>query len=161
MSLFHISLLSIFKCNFLLLYILMFNVIVLGYSIYLSYVVWKHKWDGKSDVVCYRSTSWNFVVTIVLSLLISGILCSVASANGGLQVPSLVSTIIISICIGLPFYPCLLSVLFILCHEEKIKKMIEKETHCLKLTQGKLHKCKIDLDRVEEMFTIPNWSDFR
>ena len=161
LSLFNISLLSLFDCDFILFYTLILNVGVMVYSIYLSYIVWTHKWDGKSDEECYRKTCMIFLVTLLVSLITPTIIHCIVPASGGMPIPSIVFTIIISLCVFLPFYPCILSIIFILCHEAKIKKMTGNETKQLKTKQSQLHGEKLDLDKIGNMFTIPNWPDVR
>lgn len=154
-ALFNIATLELVYNDFMMVFALLLNLFTLLYSLFLTYIMWKHKWDGFSDVKCYRLTGLAFLLIVILALLVSGINSFAISRVGASPIPELLSNSILFFCIVLPLYPCIISVLFIILHENKIKNYIESETAPLIAEQEELHKRKEKLDMIDEMFSSP------
>lgn len=154
-ALFNIATLGVVKNDFAIVFTLLLNLFTLLYSLYLTYIMWKHKWDEFTDVKCYRRTGTAFLLIVIIALFVSGINSFAISRVGASPIPDWLSNILLSFCIALPFYPCIISVVFIVLHEKKIKNYIETETAPLIAEQDTLHKRKEKLDMIDEMFTSP------
>lgn len=152
-TLFNIATYSIFNNEYMLVFTLLQNLFILLYSVYLTYIMWEHKWDHFSDVQCYRRTGSAFLLIVLLALFISCINGYAIVKTGGTAIPNWLSNSILYLSIILPLYPCIISILFIMLHEKKIKSYINTETTLLIEEQVKLHKRKEDLERMDSMFT--------
>lgn len=157
-ALFNIATLGFLNNDFMMVFTLLLNLFTLLYSLYLTYIMWEHKWDELSDVKCYRRTGSAFMLIVIVALLVSSINNYAINQTGGIPIPDWVSCNILAFCIALPLYPCIISIIFILLHENNIKNYIQNETAPLIAEQEKLHKRKEDLDKIDEMFTSPTLS---
>lgn len=120
-------------------------------SSYLTFIVWKHKWDQRRDVNCYGEIGILFVIILLVSLGIS-VFCPAVNQE------SLLVRLSTLLGVFLSFYPCLLSVLFVLFHKVKIWKLKCVNMKSFHDKQRKLHEDKMYLDSLENVFTDPNWS---
>ena len=157
LTLFNIGIMKACQTEFWCIETMTFNVIALGCSLYYTYIMWKHKWDGKGDVECYTSTGWWFLAVLVAAYLLSGLNSLILSWVGGIPLHQPSVDVLLSLCVILPFYPCLMTIVFIYCHERKIKNLTGKETSDLKVRQADLHARKVALDNMDRMFTPPGF----
>ena len=157
-SLFNIAILIVTRNEYWLMFTLFVNIGSLYHAVSLTRVMWTHKWDEKEDVHCYKTTLKNFSC-ILLAAIILGVSnwMVVCFWKGWSLIPGLVN-IILSLCVLLPFYPCLISVLYIICNERKITKITGEQTDDLREEQQQLHSEYIGLNKAVKMFTMPKWS---
>ena len=158
LTLFNIATYILFENDFMMVFILLLNRFILFYSIYLSYIMWKHKWDQLSDVDCYRRTGLSFLLIVIVALVISGINSLALAQTGGTPIPDWLGNSVLSLCIILPFYPCLISILFVFFHEKDIVRYIKIETAPLRIEQAQLHERKQNLDMIDDLFTQPDFT---
>lgn len=158
LTLFNIGTFGILKNDFMLVFTLLVNIGTLLYSMHLTYIMWGHKWDNESDMKCYKKTGYTIILIFLTALFTSFINHIAVSQVGASPIPDWLSRMILSLSIFLPFYPCIISVIFIVHHERKIIKRIDKETEMLIAEQQKLHKNKEMLDSIDDYFTQPQWS---
>lgn len=157
MTLLNIGILKTCQSEYWCVQIIAFNVITLICSLYYTYIMWKHKWDGKGDEECYISTCKAFLVVLMAAYLLSGINSFLVFLTGGMPLHQPSVDMMMALCIFLPFYPCLMTIVFIYCHEQKIRKLTGKETVCLREEQTGLHNRKVAIDNMERMFTQPGF----
>ena len=158
LTLFNIATFGIVNSDFVLIFAILTNIGTFLYSIYLTYSMWYHKWDGFSDVQCYRKTGFTFGIIVVTALIVSFINYMAIAQTGGTPIPHRILSLLLFLSIILPLYPCLMSIVFIMSHGKNITDYIETETSSLKIEQSKLHKRKEDLDKIDEMFSPPHWT---
>lgn len=152
-TLFNIATFKIFSTNFMLVFTLLLNLFVLCYSVFLAYIMWEHKWDKLTDVQCYRQTGVAFLLIVVIALFVSGINSLAITQTGAIPIPEWLSKSVLSLCVLLPLFPCVVSVVFILFHENKITNYINDKTEPLITEQEQLHRRKVELDKMDNMFT--------
>lgn len=157
LTLFNIGILDMCQSEFWCVQTILFNIVTFVCSAYYTVVMWKHKWDSKGDAECYTSTGWTFLYTLLGSYAFSAANSLVVSLWGGLPLHQTIADILLSLCVFLPFYPCLMVIVFIYCHERKIRKLTGVETEGLRTEQGDLHRRKVALDNMERMFTRPGF----
>lgn len=119
--------------------------------------MWEHKWDNENDISCYRKTGFTLTIIICVALLVTMINHIAVTQVGASPIPGWLSCVVLSLCVLLPFYPCIMSVIFVALHEKTIIKLIDKETKVLISEQHELHKRKELLDKIDEYFSQPQW----
>ena len=157
LTLLNIGIVKTCQSEYWCIHIIAFNVITLICSFYYTYIMWKHKWDGKGDAECYISTCRGFLAVLAVSYLLSGINSLIVFLTGGMPLHQPSVDVMMALCIFLPFYPYLMTIMFIYCHEQKIRKLTGKETVSLKKEQIGLHNRKVAIDNMEKMFTRPGF----
>lgn len=121
--------------------------------IILTCFVFSYKWADMTDVKCYKWTSWSFLLTVVISLLVSSLFLfflpvwfdSFVRTEG-------VCAVSVVLSILLPFIACLISVVFIFHEERKVKNNATVITKDLRESQKSLHTKKIEMDKSYKMF---------
>jgi hypothetical protein len=119
--------------------------------------MWKHKWDNDSDIKCYKKTGFTLSLIICIALLATVTNYIAVSQVEASPIPSWLLYVTLSLCVFLPFYPCIMSIIFVALHEKRIIKLIMTETKVLISEQQELHKRKELLDKIDEYFTKPQW----
>ena len=157
---------SITEYEFFRLSIVTLNVATAISAIYFSRIIWGHRWDGKRNNDCYRSTFKFFMVQVVVSLLFPAVclvLQMLSAAKWGINwsVPDCVCDPILLLCIFLPIYPCLASVIFIFSHEAKINDLKESISNDFIGKQKELDERKKKFEEIDQMFTKPDEVTFR
>lgn len=155
-TLFNIAILQANPNDFWICSTILMNIIALGCSIYYTYVIWTFKWDAKDKVRCYVNTSNAFIVSILAVPLISGANSLIVSQVGGFPINETFVNILLSLCVFLPFYPCLMTIFFVYCHKLNIKKLTKgKEITRLEEKLEGLKKRKKVLENIGEILTTP------
>lgn len=157
LTLFNIGIMKSCQSEYWCVQTIIFNIITLACSLYYTYIVWKHKWDGKGDTECYISTGWTFLSVLIVAYLLGGLYSLLMFLTGGMPLHQPSVDVLMALCLILPFYPCLMTIVFVYCHERKIKKLVGKETTDLKKRQAQLHERKTELDKMDKMFTPPGF----
>lgn len=159
LTLFNIGIMKTCQSEYWCIQTIIFNVITLVCSLYYTYIVWKHKWDSKGDAECYISTGWTFLFVLIVSYLFSGVNSFLVFLTGGTPLYQPCIDVLMAFCVFLPFYPCLMIIVFVYCHERKIKKLAGKETITLKNEQGQLHLRKTTFEKMKGMFKLPEFGN--
>ena len=142
-------------CEFWIVFTFLMNILTFFISCCYTYIIWWYKWDKKENVDCYVKTCRIFIASVLVAFAFSSINSLLISHTGGLPIHRLASHILLSLCVFLPFYPCLLTIIFVYCHELKVKKLTGKDTLELENRQLGLHRRKETLDNMDSMFTRP------
>lgn len=148
--------------NFFRLFIMAMNVVTTLYICWITYIMWHHKWDKKEECVCYKKTFWIFVVQVIVSVILAAAsLWAVPLIETIWLIPSCISLGLLLLCLFLPVYPCLITVIFIFVHERKINQLKEKISSDFIDEQEKLDKRKKEFEEMDQMFTTPDAVTFR
>lgn len=157
-SIFNIAMMKVTNSEFWLVTTILMNLFAFLCSSYYSFVVWSHKWDKKDNVECYVSTCHGFALSVVLAFVLSCVNSLIVICLVAFPIYQMIANILLSLCVFLPFYPFLMVIVFILMHNRQVKCLTGgNETKELEREQTKLHKRKEDLDKMEKMFTLPNF----
>lgn len=130
-----------------------FCVITVLVSLFLTVEILKLKFDKMSEVCCYKRTAWFFVITCVASLaflMIDGTI--LVRFNKVLSNDILIKIACYS-AIFLPFYPCFISIVYILFQEMRFKVLSKRDTGDLKKLKDELHAAKTIVDASYELFS--------
>lgn len=160
-SLFNISILDAksyeLSSSFWLSFIVSFNILTFIYSIFLTIIIFTDAWRNLEKESCYKTTILIFIITVLLSLCL-------AFANERFLVldfsiafdqnPVLV-TIIFALCAFLPFYPCLVSILYVVYKLTCFRIKANKETSTLRAERKELHAKKEKFDNVNDVYKRP------
>lgn len=157
-SIFNIAMMKVTNADFWLVTTVLLNIFAFLYSSYYTFVICSHKWDEKDSVECYVSTCHGFAWSVVLAFVLSYVNSLIVKCLVAFPIYQIISNILLSLCVFLPFYPFLMVIGFILWHERRVKCLTGgNETKELEGQQIELHKRKDDLDNVEKMFTLPKF----
>ena len=157
LTMFNIAMIKVTQCDFWLVFSMLMNVTAFVCSAYYTYIVWSYKWDTKDNVACYVSTCRAFMLSAAVALAIGGINSIAVSLFGGWPINKAAADVLLSLCVFLPFYPCLMTVVFVHCYEWKVKRLTGDETTELENRQKGLHGRKDALDNMDRMFTRPSF----
>lgn len=130
---------------------ILFNLLSFIVPAILTYKILRFKWANVSEVYCYRWTSWSFIITITVSLLLAWL----NFIYVGIEVMAPVMyKIAFVMSIVIPFYACLFSVVYIACYELWFGHLAGSDTEKLRKLQKELHDEKISLDASYNMFSV-------
>lgn len=158
-SIFNIAMMKVTNANFWIVTTIIMNFVAVIFSSYYTIVVWSYKWDKKDNVECYVSTCHGFVWSVIFVFILSCVNSLIVTCLVGFPLSQIIANILLSLCVILPFYPFIMVIVFILMHERQVKRLTGGiETKELEEQQTKLHKRKDDLDKMDKMFTLPNFA---
>lgn len=155
LTLLNISLLTLYPCDFCFIFTVTLNILTLVYSVYLTIVMWRNKWGNRGAVDCYKQSIKDYLIIVFSALLIAGLNFVLSLGLGITPASKPLANSLLSLCVFLPFYPCLMVVVYVYCYERIITWKTNKETQPLLLKQKGLHNRKLELDNIEKSFTLP------
>lgn len=130
-----------------------FAIIFYGLSIIvpviLSLFIIFFRWSNVSEVYCYKWTSWAFIITVIVSLILVALNCWWIKLD---ILQPLIYKIAFVIAIVMPFYACVFSILYIACYGMRFGYLAGSDTKELRKKQKELHQKKIKLDESYDMF---------
>ena len=152
-----ISILSITNWHIVKIFIAVFNIITIIYSIYLTYIIWEHKWDSKCDIECYRKTGEYIVIQAICSFILSALIAIVhiiltCIYHYDLTFLDFLYDILLFLCVIIPVYPCCISFVFIVEHESKINSLKDDIISEFQDKQKTLDERKKKFEEMESMF---------
>ena len=157
-SIFNIAMMKVTNADFWLVITILMNFFAVLFSSYFTFVVWSHKWDKKDSVECYVSTCHGFAWSVMLAFILGCVNSFIITCFVAYPIYQIIANILLSLCVFLPFYPFFMVIVFILMHERQVKYLTGgNEIKELEGQQTKLHKRKDDLDKMDKMFTLPNF----
>lgn len=155
LTLLNISMLGLFPGDFWFIFTVILNLLTFIYSGFLTWVIWNNKWNAFDPVECYKRALKDYLYIICGSLLVAGINYLITIFCTRTPTSESFASIILSLSVFLPFYPCLVIALYVIYNEKKVSKKTSEETKPLLDRQVALHKRKLDLDDLEKSFTLP------
>lgn len=160
LTLFNIAIFKETNYDLWFFFTIFLNIMSFLASAFYTRIIWNHEWDSRDNVECYKVTCKGFMWALIIAIVLSTINLFVVWLLGGAPVNRFVANAFLSLCVILPFYPCLITILFIQMHERRVNKLTGEGTADLISTQQVLHARKVQLDTVDGFFT-PTRPDFK
>lgn len=111
-DLFNIAITNVIDANFLLVFSQLMAMLSFFYVIKLTYRILKSGWKQKDDDYCYKRTIRYFVIAFFLALLVA-LLNEWMLQYSCTPIPYWTKKITLILSVGIPFFPCLFTFLFI------------------------------------------------
>lgn len=147
-----IAMMTVHDSEYLLMLTIILNIVFAISLIFFSVIVWTNKWDKHSEVECYKKTSLWFIIALSATFVFSLINALIVSSGSSSPIHSLTADVILSLSVIIPFYPCILTIVFILIRERRIKSMIGNDNSTLIKEQKELHERKEKLEETYNSF---------
>lgn len=110
----NIAIINVVNIRFFQIFTYLINAMSFIFSIIITYMILRLKWQKKEDIYCYNQTrkflSYTFIICLFLTIFneICIILWGIK-----IEMPTFFTTILLFFCVFLPLYPCLFSVIYI------------------------------------------------
>lgn len=96
------------------IYVYATNIFAFSYAILITSKVICSSWKGKKDIYCYNKTRKYITRTVFFAVLLAITNEMLIYFHGASEIPDTIIILTLALCVFLPMYPCLFSILFIL-----------------------------------------------
>lgn len=113
LDMFNMAVINVVEWHPMHIFVLATNILAFLYTMYITFKILCSSWKEKEDIYCFSQTRKYMTKTILCAAALSAANEIYINNFGYTDIPNTIIDMILALCVFLPTYPCLLSILFI------------------------------------------------